>query len=134
MVAVKMGITTGPDKIAHFQIALLRHHVDQQRIAGNVKRQAEEHVTGALIELAGELAVSDIELEERVARCQRHFIQLADVPGGNDDSARVRIVFQLVHHGGDLVNMAAIRRWPGAPLLAVNRAQVAIFICPFVPD
>ncbi|AEW75054.1 hypothetical protein EcWSU1_03626 [Enterobacter ludwigii] len=69
-----------------------------------------------------------------MARCQRHFIQLADVPGRNDNTARVRIVFQLVHHGGDLVNMAAIRRRPCAPLLTVHRAQVAVFICPFVPD
>ena len=69
-----------------------------------------------------------------MARRQRHFIQLANVPGGNDDAARVWIVFQLVHHGGDLVNMAAIRRWPCAPLLAVNLAQVAVLVCPFIPD
>ncbi len=68
MVAVQMGIATGPDEIADLQIALLRHHMHQQRVAGDVERQAEEDVAGALIQLAGELAVGDIELEEGVAR------------------------------------------------------------------
>ena len=28
MIAVKMGVPTCPDEITHFQVALLRHHVD----------------------------------------------------------------------------------------------------------
>ena len=28
MVAVEMGIPTGPDEITHFQVALLRHHMN----------------------------------------------------------------------------------------------------------
>ena len=106
----------------------------QQRIAGDVERQAEEHIAGTLIQLAGELAVGDVELEEGVARRQRHFIQLADVPRRDDDPAGVRVVFQLVHHRADLVDMAAVRRRPGTPLFAVDRPQVAILIRPLVPD
>ena len=91
-------------------------------------------IAGTLIQLAREFAVRDVELEERVARRQRHFIQLADVPCRDDDPAGVRVVFQLVHHRADLVDMAAVRRRPGTPLFAVNRPQIAIFICPLVPD
>ncbi|CSP80758.1 Uncharacterised protein [Shigella sonnei] len=29
MIAVQVRIATGPDKITHFQIALLRHHMHQ---------------------------------------------------------------------------------------------------------
>lgn len=134
MVAVQMGVAAGPDEITDLQIALLRHHMHQQRVAGDIERQAEEYVAGALIQLAGELAVSDVELEEGVARRQRHFIQLADVPRRDDDPAGVRVVFQLVHHRGDLVDMTTVRRRPGTPLFAVDRPQVAIFICPLVPD
>ena len=134
MVAVQMGIAAGPDEITDLQIALLRHHMHQQRIAGDIERQAEEHIAGTLIQLAGELAVGDVELEEGVARRQRHFIQLADVPCRDDDPAGVRVVFQLVHHRADLVDMAAVRRRPGTPLFAVDRPQVAILIRPLVPD
>ena len=134
MIAVEVGITARPDKIAHFKIALLRHHVHQQRVAGDVKRQAEEHVAGALIELAGELAVRHVKLEKRVARRQRHFIQFTHVPGRDNDTARVRIIFQLVYDGRDLVDMAAVRGRPRAPLLAVDRTQVAVLISPLVPD
>ena len=129
-----MSVATGPDEIADLQIALLRHHMHQQRVAGDVERQAEEYVAGALIQLAGELAVSDVELEKGVARRQGHFIQLADVPRRDDDPAGVRVVFQLVHHRADLVDMTTVRRRPGTPLFAVDRSQVAIFICPLVPD
>ena len=106
----------------------------QQRVAGDIERQAEEHVARALIELAGELAVGDIELEERMARRQRHFVQFADVPGRDDNPTRVRIVFQLFHHRANLVDVTAVRRGPGTPLLAINRTQVAVFIRPFIPD
>ena len=44
----------------------------QQRIGGDVEGHAEEHVGGALVELAGEPAVGDVELEQAVAGRQRH--------------------------------------------------------------
>ena len=134
MVAVQVRVAAGPDKIAHFEVALLGYHMHQQRVAGDIERQAEEHVARALIELAGELAVGDIELEERMARRQRHYVQFADVPGRDDNPTRVRIVFQLFHHRANLVDVTAVWRGPGTPLLAINRTQVAVFIRPFIPD
>ena len=44
------------------------------------------------------------------------------------------MVFDLVQHLGDLVDHPAVRRLPGAPLMAVHRTQVSVLIGPFVPD
>ena len=38
------------------------------------------------------------------------------------------------HDLGDLVDVAAVGRRPGAPLHAVDRAEVAVRVGPFVPD
>ena len=35
---------------------------------------------------------------------------------------------------GDLVDVAAVGRLPVAPLLAVDRAEIAVLVGPFVPD
>jgi hypothetical protein len=91
---------------------LLRHHVRQQRVAGDVERHAEEDVGAALVELAGQLAVGHVELEERVAGRQRHLRDLAHVPGRHDQPARIGVVADLPHDLGDLVDMATVRRRP----------------------
>ena len=44
------------------------------------------------------------------------------------------LVLQLPHDLGDLVDVAAVGRRPGAPLHAVDRAEVAVGAGPFVPD
>ena len=38
VVAVNVAIAAGPDEVAHIQVALLRNHVGEQGIAGDVKR------------------------------------------------------------------------------------------------
>ena len=42
--------------------------------------------------------------------------------------------FEVLHQLGDLVDMAAVGRGPAAPLDAVNGAEFAVGIRPFVPD
>ena len=37
VVAVDVAIATRPDEVAHAQVALLRQHVREQRVAGNVE-------------------------------------------------------------------------------------------------
>ena len=44
------------------------------------------------------------------------------------------VVFQAVDELRDLVDGFAIILGPRAPLLAVNRAEVAVFVGPFVPN
>ena len=73
VVAVNVTVATGPDEIAHRQIALLGHHVGQQRIAGNVEGHPQKNIGTALVKLAGQLSVGHIELKEGVAGHQSHF-------------------------------------------------------------
>ena len=69
---IQVRIAEGVHEVAGFQAAHLRHHHGEQGVAGDVERHAEEDVGAALVELAGELAVRHIELEEGMAGRQRH--------------------------------------------------------------
>ena len=129
-----MRIAEGVHEVAVLQAAHLRHHHGEQGVAGDVERHAEEDVGAALVQLARELAVRHVELEEGMAGCERHLVEFAHVPRRDDDAARVRIVLDLVDGDLDLVDHAAIHRLPRAPLLAVYRAEVAVLVRPFVPD
>ena len=65
---------------------------------------------------------------------QRHFVDKSRVPGGYDEAAAVGVAFDLLDNVGDLVDMPAVGCGPGAPLVAVYGAEVAVFVGPFVPD
>ncbi len=141
VVAVDVAVAACPDEVAHVQIALLRHHVGQQRVAGDVEGHAQEDVGAALVQLAaqpaplsGGLRRCHVELEERVAGHEGHLVQVGHVPGAHDDAARVGVGPERFDHLADLVDMAAVRRGPATPLHAIDRAQVAILAGPFVPD
>src|SRR5690606_20915835 len=68
MIGVQVAVASGPDEVADFKITLLRHHVGEQGIARDIEWHTEKNIGAALVELAGQLAVSHIELEEGVAR------------------------------------------------------------------
>lgn len=121
-------------ELAGPQAGRLRDHHRQQRIRSDIERHAEKNVRAALVKLTGEFAVRHVELEQRMARRQRHPIDLGHVPRADDQPARVRIAADLVDHLRDLVDMAAVRRGPTAPLVSVNRSEVAVGIGPFVPN
>ena len=76
----------------------------QQRVARDVERHAEREVGGALIELAIEPAIVDVELEQRVTRRQLHLRDVRDVPRADDDPARHRIALDRVDRLLDLVD------------------------------
>ena len=63
VVAVDVAVAARPDEVTHVQVTLLRHHVGQQGVAGDVEGHAQEDVGTALVELAAQLAVRDVELE-----------------------------------------------------------------------
>ena len=69
-----------------------------------------------------------------MARRQRHEIVLARIPRGDDQPARGGIAPDLLEYFRHLVDVPAVRRRPRAPLPAVDRAEVAVGIGPFVPD
>src|SRR5487761_2041266 len=91
-----MCITEGVDEISRFQAAHLRHHQGEQGVAGDVERYAQKNIRAALIKLAGELAVGDVKLKEGMARREFHFVEFANVPRRNDNTARIRIIFNLI--------------------------------------
>src|SRR5262249_40034940 len=100
----------------------------------DVEWYAEEDVGGPLIELAGEPPLGDVELEQAVARGQRHPFDVGRVPGGDDEAARIRIAPDRFDDARHLVDGPTVRPRPRTPLPAVHRPEVAMFIGPFVPD
>ena len=134
VVRVQVHIAEGVHELAGFQAADLRHHQGQQRVARDVEGHAQEGVRTALVQLAAQLAIGHVELEQRVAGRQGHAVHIGGVPGGDDHAAAVRTFPDHLHHVRDLVDHPAIGRVPAAPLVAVHGAQIAVFIGPLVPD
>src|SRR3546814_9463856 len=93
----------------------------------DVERNAEEDVGRALVELERQFAVRDVRLEEAMARRERHRVEIARVPCGDDLAPRGGVGADLLDQFGDLIEMAAIGGRPIAPLLAVNGAEIAAF-------
>jgi len=134
VVVVQVYVAEGVDEITGPQAADLREHAGEQRVAGDVERHTQKHVGRALVELAAQGAVGDVELKEAVARRQGHLVDLPGVPRADQVAARVGVVFERVDHRGDLVDVAAVGRGEGPPLAAVDRAQFAVGVGPGVPD
>ena len=122
VVAVEVGVAEGVDQVAGLEAADLRHHPRQQRVRSDVERDAEEDVGAALVELAGEAAVGDVELEEGVAGLQRIASRSATFQAETRwrrESGSRRICSMTRASW----SCAAVRRRPGAPLPAVDRAS-----------
>lgn len=115
-----MAVPARPYKVPRLKTALLRDHTGEQRVAGDIERNAEENVAASLIELTGQPALGDVELEEHMTRRKRHLVHLSDVPSRHDESAGIRIGLNLFDDIADLVDMAAVSCRPAAPLHAVN--------------
>lgn len=134
VVAIQVQVAEGVHELAGPQARHLRHHHAQQGVGGDVEGDAQEAVGRALVELQAQAAVADVELEQGVAWGQVHAVDLAGVPGRDDDAARLGVVADEVEGLGDLVEVAAVGGGPGAPLVAVDVAEVAVGAGPFVPD
>ena len=134
MIEIEVAVAARPDELAGLQVALLREHVCEQRVARDVERHAEEDIGAALIELTGEPAVGHVELKERMAGHEVHLLELAHVPRADQDAAGIRIAAQLLERHADLIDAASVGRQPCAPLLAVDRPQLAALIGPLIPD
>ena len=73
---------------------------------------------------------------------QGHLIHLARVPSRHNQAAAVRRAFDHLNQIRNLINrsnrhgaICATRNlWEMSPLVAVNRAKIALFIGPFIPD
>ena len=49
-------------------------------------------------------------------------------------AARVWVGLNVLDEGTDLIDRASVRRGPGSPLMAVHGSEIAVFVCPFIPD
>src|SRR5580765_8645571 len=67
MVRIEVDVAEGEDELAGLKLAHLSDHERQQRVGSDVERHAEKDVGAALVELARQPAIRDVELEERVA-------------------------------------------------------------------
>ena len=76
----------------------------------------------------------DIELEQAMARRQRHPVDVGGVPGGDNQAPGIRTAADGLDDAGHLVNGATVRPGPGAPLPSINRPEIALLVRPFVPD
>ena len=94
----------------------------------------EENIGAALVELAGELAVGNVKLEQRVAGGKRHAVHFGGVPCGDNQAAAIGGGLDLLHKVADLVYGFAVCAAPTAPLRAIHAPEVAVFVCPFVPN
>ena len=134
MVEVNVGVTGSMDKFSRLQAAYLGYHHRQQGIGSNVERHSEEGVRTSLVQLAGQSAVGYVELEEAMTGRQGHLVHIRRVPRADYHPTRVRIALYRFNDFRKLVYAASVRGIPAAPLLAVNRTEVAVSVCPFVPD
>ena len=96
MVGIEMAVAAGPHEHAGLEPAFARQHVGQQRIGGDVERNAEEDVGAALVKLEGEAARGDLRLEQAVAGGERHLREFARIPCGDDLPTRMRIAADQV--------------------------------------
>ena len=147
MIAVEMQVAEGVDEFADLQIALVRDEMGQQGIAGDIEGHTEEEIGAALIELTGEPPIGDIELKETMTRGKRHSPglhvlartaclvgQIRRVPGRDHQPARIRADPDGRDQLGELVEDAAVRTRPTAPLGAVDRTETSVLGRPLVPD
>ena len=108
MILVDMHIPERMHELTGFQSSDLSHHHEQQGIRCDVEGYTEEGVGTALVELQAEFAVGHIELEEGVAGGKVHVLQVAHVPGIDDDATAVGVVLDGVDDLLDLVDMSAL--------------------------
>ena len=134
MIRVKVQVAERVNEIARFQIANLRDHPREQRVAGDVEGHAEKQIRTALVKLAAQFTVLHKKLKQRVARRQRHLLDFADVPRADDEPARIGIFFDLRDDVVNLVDAASVGGAPVAPLRAIDAAKIAVPVRPFVPD
>src|SRR5690625_3253969 len=91
VVVVDVNIAASPDKFTDLEVDLLGDHVRQQCVTGDVEGNSQKQISGSLIQLAREFAIRDVKLKQGVARRERHAGNIGNIPGRNDDAARIGI-------------------------------------------
>lgn len=108
------------DEGAGFEPTDLRHHQREQRIGSDIKRDTQEKIGTALVELAAQFAVLHKELKQSMTWRKGHPIDLAHVPSADDVTPTIRVLADLLDDLVDLVDRTPIGRAPIAPLRAID--------------
>ena len=87
MVLIQMDIAQHMDELTRFVASDLAQDVRQEGVRGDIERDAQEQVSGPLIELAvqGVVIGIHVELTHHVARGQGHLIEVLGIPGAHQD-------------------------------------------------
>jgi len=134
VVGVEVKVAEGVNKCAGLESTDLRDHEREERVGSDIEGHAEEEVCAALVELATEFAILNIELKQRMTWREGHEVELGGVPCRNDEATAIGIFFDVFDDARDLIDDGAIRSAPVAPLGAIDAAEIAIRIGPLVPD
>ena len=134
VVQIEMRVAGGMNEVAGLIACHLRHHLQQKRVGGDVKRYTEERICRTLIKLQRQTVACHIELEDGVTGRQGHLVDLGHIPCRDNHTTGVGIVFQLIEHILYLIDGTALIVRPRAPLVTIDGTQFAIFISPLIPD
>ena len=139
VVVVDVAVAAGPDQVADVEVALLREHVREQRVARDVERDAEEDVGAALVDLAAERSRHRRRRRRGTGRARG----TAAAPSRGRSATFQALTMMRRESGSSCSSRTtsaiwsmwpAVRGRPAAPLHAVDRAEVAVVVGPFVPD
>lgn len=133
MVQVNVSVAQGVNEVAGRQVGDVSNHVSEESVRRNIERHAEPHVGRALVQLAAELAIRDVELRQAVTGRQSHLRDLHRVPGSHDDAPVGGVhldalddLLQLVDSlAGVVVVAGAVLGAEVPPLKSINRSQIA---------
>lgn len=87
MIEIDVRITERVHEGTRLHVHDLGDHHRQQGVRGDVERDSQKKICTALVQLARQPAVDDVELEEGVAWSEGHAIDVSNVPGADDESA-----------------------------------------------
>src|SRR5579863_8152423 len=110
-----MAVASGPNELARIEACLMRNHMRQQRVGCDVERHTQKCIGAALVELTREAAPRHVKLKQYMARLQLHLVEFAYVPRAYNQTARVRIAFDLLDSVTDLIDRVTVASRPRPP-------------------
>ena len=124
MVAVEVKVAEGVYELLWLEPRDVGGHQCEDRIGCNIERDAQKNVCASLVKLAAQgSALTDVKLEQGMARRQRHLLQFPHIPGADDVSAAVRVFPDISDDLLNLVDRPTFRCLPSNPLRTVYWAN-----------
>ena len=80
VVQIEVGVACGVNEVTRLIARYLCHHLEQQRVRGDIERDTQEGIGTALIKLKRSAVASYVELEDGVTRGQCHLVYLGHIP------------------------------------------------------